>query len=409
MAERTPSGSGATTAPSPQLADDRRWLWLLARLWLCSRLALGLVLLTVMTTQHRRLSDALGGWDVQHFQTIARDGYEVQLERAFFPGLPLLLRAADAVGLPVYLAGALLAVVCSALAAVALFRLAGGGPAGVVAGGLWLVAPTTVFTTVAYTEAPFCALAFWAWQRGTRGRWGQAAALAMLACTFRVSGLFLVGGLGLLALTQHGVAVGRRLRNACLAALGLLGVIGYFVYLHGITGSWTAWFDAQAAGWNRGFFSPRESLRHTLEAGAPGRWPGRPEVAWVFRAEVVSMVVGALLSVLLLWRRRWAQAGYVGVQVFAFATSYWFMSVNRAVLLWFPLWLLAAAAARHGWGLGDEGLRQAQPTSSAQPLASARPSVSVVLCRAAVTGLGLVSVPAMLWWAWLFYSGAWAS
>ena len=76
-------------------------------------------------------------------------------------------------------------------------------------------------------------------------------------------------------------------------------------------------------------------------------------------------MVGALLSVLLLWRRRWAQAGYVGVQVFAFATSYWFMSVNRAVLLWFPLWLLAAAAARHGWGLGDEAIPESTVVNAA--------------------------------------------
>ena len=36
--------------------------------------------------------------------------------------------------------------------------------------------------------------------------------------------------------------------------------------------------------------------------------------------------------------RRIAEAAWVGVQVLAFSLSYWFMSVNRAVILWFPLW-----------------------------------------------------------------------
>ena len=120
----------------------------------------------------------------------------------------------------------------------------------------------------------------------------EAAGLAMLACGFRVSGLFLVGGLGLLALTQRDVGWPRRLAHAAIAALGVLGVVAYFAHLHQLTGSWTAWFDAQAAGWNRGFFGPLESLRNTLDAGDPAKWPDRPSVAWVFRAEVVSMLVG---------------------------------------------------------------------------------------------------------------------
>ena len=374
-------------------------LWLVARLWLVSRLLLAVVLLVAMIHQRRSLRDALSGWDVLHFEAIARNGYAEPIDRAFFPGLPLLLRAADALGLPMHLAGAGIALVCSALAAWALLRL--GGP---VAAGLWLFAPTTVFTAVAYTEAPFCALAFWAWERAIRQHWWQAAGLAMLACGFRVSGLFLVGGLGLLALTQRDVGWPRRLAHAAIAALGVLGVVAYFAHLHQLTGSWTAWFDAQAAGWNRGFFGPLESLRNTLDAGDPAKWPDRPSVAWVFRAEVVSMLVGAVVGVALLVRRQWAQAGYVGVQVFAFATSYWFMSVNRAVLLWFPLWLLVAAVANHGWGQ-DEGDDPAGPGGSA-PRARA---TSRGLARAAVLLFTAVSVAAMVWWAWLWFTGAWAS
>ena len=48
--------------------------------------------------------------------------------------------------------------------------------------------------------------------------------------------------------------------------------------------------------------------------------------------------------------RRWGEATWVGIQVLAFATSYWFFSVPRATLLWFPLWIgLAALSLRKQW------------------------------------------------------------
>ncbi|GAA1397956.1 hypothetical protein [Luteococcus peritonei] len=379
---------GARTEADLAAGGSREQLRLVVRLWLVSRLLLAVVAVLAMLTQRRTLRQVLSAWDVAHFEAIARNGYAETIDRAFFPALPLLLRAAGQMGLPMYLSGAVLALGCSLLAALALLRL--GGP---VAAGLWLFAPTTVFTAVAYTEAPFCALAFWAWERATRGRWAQAALLAALASGFRISGLFLVGGLGLLALTRSGVPWSRRLVHAALAALGVVGVLAYFAWLHHLTGSWSAWFDAQAAGWNRGFYSPLDSLRHTLEAGAPSRWPDRPSVAWVFRAEVVSMLVGAVVTLVLLVRRRWAQAGYVGVQVFAFATSYWFMSVNRAVLLWFPLWLLVAELARRGWP-GAQGRE---------------PGRGSLVARGLVLAFGVVSLAAAVWWAWLYFTGAWAS
>ena len=90
---------------------------------------------------------------------------------AFFPGLPMLLRAGTWLGLPVEITGVLLAAVGSAAAAAALLRL--GGPWAAVA---WLFAPTAVFTTVPYTEALFCAAAFWAWERARADRWLAAAA-----------------------------------------------------------------------------------------------------------------------------------------------------------------------------------------------------------------------------------------
>jgi len=343
----------------------------------------------VMLGEHIDAGTLLRRWDVLHFMAIASDGYADPTSAAFFPGLPLLLRAGTVIGLPMELTGVLVSLVGSALAAAALYKMF-GAPAAC----LWLIAPTAVFTTVGYTEAAFCAAAFWAWQQARQGRWWQAAILAGVACTFRVSGLFLIGALAVLALVSAVAALRAGGRRAAVGRLLIqwawllipLAVLGaYQLYLHGLTGTWTAWLQAQQTGWSRGFTNPWASLTHTLEAGKLARWPGRPDVAWVFRAEVVSMAVGLGATILCLIRRRWAAAIFVGVQVVAFGTSYWYMSINRAVLLWFPLW--AALGAAVAW----------------------RPVRWRLAKDVAVAAYVVLSSAAMIIWAWLFFTGRWAS
>ena len=357
---------------------------LVAGVWLASRILIGLVALAVMWRTGGDLATIINRWDVQHFIKIANEGYADHLEIAFFPGLPALLNAGTKIGIPMLATGVLLGLIGSALSAWALYRLA-GAPAAC----LWLIAPTAVFTTVPYTEAMFCAAAFWAWERAKNEHWMTAGILAGIACTFRVSGLFLFGALGLLALSQ---AFGSNwfretFRRAIWLLIPLAVLAAYVFYLHELTGSWTAWFDAQKQGWSRELTNPLDALRHTLEAGAVERWPGRPEVPLVFRAEVVSMAVGAVTTLWGLFSRRWAEAGWVGVQVFAFATSYWFMSVNRAVLLWFPVFIMFGQLIT--WRPRSEFLA----------------SIWRLWVITAIT----INVFVMLAWAGIYFTGGWAS
>src|SRR3712207_5447711 len=99
------------------------------------------------------------------------------------------------------------------------------------------------------------------------------------------------------------------------------------------------------------------------------------------------MVVGLAVTVWCLSRKLWAEAAWVGVQVLAFSLSYWFFSVNRATLLWFPLWILLAR-----WG-------SRRPT---------RPAAAVAH-RALVVGAFALGVALLVWWCWLFFTGHWAS
>ena len=358
--------------------------------WVASRGLIMLVALLVSWQQGKLFERVVAQWDVEHFTSIATAGYLAREDgtlMAFFPGLPMMLRAGTWIGLPVEITGVVLAMVGSAFAAGALLRL--GGPWAAVG---WLFAPTAVFTTVPYTESVFCAFAFWAWERARADRWAAAAVLAAGACTIRVSGLFLVGALFVMIITSSGPgwrAEGWRTRllRSCWLLVPVAALGGFVLYLHGLTGSWTAWFSAQAAGWDRELTPPLDSLRHTVDAVDPAAYPDHPLWPPVFAAEIVSMAVGVLVTGWCLGRRLWAEASWVGIQVVAFSLSYWFFSVNRAVLLWFPLWMMVGQLV--SWRPENRALRVGH-----------RVLVALYFTASALLMLG---------WSWLYLTGNWAS
>ena len=354
--------------------------------WIASRLLI-LVTSLVLLVQGRSLHRQWQVWDVVHFVRIATDGYAGANEEAFFPGLPILLGLASRLGLPPLIAGVIASAVASAFAAWALYRLGDGGVAGTVAALAWLFAPMAVFTVAPYTESLFCAFAFWSWYRARHGAWGMAAVLAAGACTFRVSGLFLIGALGLLALTAPTTRGWlERFQRIVWLIVPAATMFAYVVYLRIVKGSWTAWLQAQAGGWSRGFHSPIETWRNTVAVAGPGGYPGHPSWGWIFRADIATMLIGCAVVIVCLARRRWGEAGWIGVQLLAFGTSVWYMSASRALLLWFPLWLLIGQGAAH-------------------PLTGQRR-----VLRAVVYGVGgMASAIIMVAWARQFLMGEWAS
>lgn len=354
---------------------------LVVQTWLGSRLLIAAVAVWIAVVDHRTLSEQLSGWDVEHFLTIAQRGYADPALVAFFPGWPMLIRLASSIpGTSAVLIATAMALLASGFATAALYRIA-GSPAAIA----WLLGPSAIFTMVPYTEAAFCAAAFWAWERALAKRWTAAAVLAAVAMSLRVSGVFLIAALAVLALTQSGSGKARAGRLARLAFPAAV-LLGYLTYLRISLGSWTAWYAAQAKGWSREFTWPWVAVQHTLEAAAPGGYADQMGWSAMFRFELVSVALGLLITVLLLVRKRWAESVWVGLQVAAFSFSYWFMSVNRALLLWFPLW------DQLGNTLAGRGKRR---------LPGWRVGLNAVLVALALA--------VQVWWAWRFLTGKWAS
>ncbi|MFE1771603.1 mannosyltransferase family protein [Streptomyces sp. NPDC059008] len=297
-------------------------------------------------------------WDWWHYQHIAQDGYFPggggpwvlgwDNREAFFPGFPLALRAVHVVVPHWTAAGLVISFVAGGIAVLALARIArlalrdvGAGRRAVL---FFLLSPCAVFLAAGYTEALFLALALPAWHAAQRHNWPLAGVLASLAVTVRVSGLFLAA-----ALAVHWLTTTRprpRWRALPWLALPALPPLLHSWYLRLHTGDWMAWKHAQERGWHRDFHTPWEAFRHTWNAAF-----GQTQTtgyAIEFQAEILAMLLGLLLTGLLLYRRRWPEAVYTGLSLWALGTSYWYMSVPRATLLWWPLWvLIAARSVRH--------------------------------------------------------------
>ncbi|MFF7178285.1 hypothetical protein [Streptomyces sp. NPDC008121] len=297
-------------------------------------------------------------WDWGHFLHIAQDGYFPDPgpgsgdspgagggtggdnREAFFPGFPLFLRAVHLVVPHWTAAGLLISLVAGAVAVLSLARIARHhlpDTAGARRAVLFLlVSPCGIFLAVGYTEALFLALALPAWLAARRHAWALASVLTALATTVRVSGLFLAAAIAL-----HFLLAARadrsHWRRLPWTALPAVPPALYTLYLHAHTGDWMAWKHAQERGWYRDFHAPWTAWSHTWDS-AFDHGQTTP-YAFMFQAELVAMVVGLALLGLLAHRRRWPEALYIALSLWALGTSYWYTSIPRATLLWWPLWI----------------------------------------------------------------------
>jgi hypothetical protein len=324
--------------------------------WLASRVAVAVLSIGGAWTLGGRNAGEVEGflqrwdrWDVGLFRKVAEFGYQGYPElypdrgiEAFFPGAPVVLRALHLVVPDWTAAGLLMSLAAGALASVALSRLAAlEGVSGSRAVTYLVLSPYAVFLFAGYSEALFLAFALWGWLMARQDRWVAASLLVAAAATVRISGLFLACGLVVHYLVVHR---GRPRWDAAALVAPFLAIAAYFTYLHALTGDWLRWSHAQEEGWGRRFTDPWTSLQTTIDAA---RNPGQPaDFAWSFRFEIVAVLVGVLLVVVLLRKKRFGEATYIGLSVAALATSTYYLSVARASLLWFPLFLLLAGAAQ---------------------------------------------------------------
>jgi hypothetical protein len=293
-------------------------------------------------------------WDAVRLADIAQFGYFSPAEKlypdqiAFFPGFPVALDIVHAIVRQWTVSGLLASLVAGGVAVVALSRIAerdylpGSGSKAVL---YLVVSPAAIFLAAGYTEALFLAFATTSWLCVRSDRWSIAVLLAGLASVVRVNGLFLCVAVLVEILRR---ADGARVRALATFIPALVPLACYEIYLKVSTGSWLAWMHAEQQGWQRQLTNPINTFKTTWAAGFGSEFAA--PINFVFQLEIFAVAAGVIATVALLVYRRWPEAIYVGLTILALATSIWYESVPRSLLLLWPLWCgLAVLASRRAW------------------------------------------------------------
>jgi hypothetical protein len=347
---------GQTPLQLPGFAAGFRASW---PIWLASR-----VVVAVMSFAASHVLGAAAGrdvpnfiriwdrWDVGLFTKVARYGYlspkYPERTEVDFPGLPLILRAVHVVIPNWVAAGLVVSLVAGAAASAALWSLAAGEPgadrfAGTRAVLAVVVFPYAVFLFAGYSEGVFFAGATCAWLAARQRRWAVAALCACLATSSRILGIALA-----VALVVQYLTIERRVRfNAAWLAVPLLPIIGFLTYLRVRTGHWDAYTRAMHDYWHRTTDWPWKGFTTTWHAALDGGQNSAFQVFWW--AEIGAVLVGVLLTAALLRELRWGEATFAGLTTLIMASSSYWASGVRAVLVAFPLYLWLARHVRTGY------------------------------------------------------------
>jgi hypothetical protein len=292
---------------------------------------------------------SLTAWDGWYYLGIVREGYHISpvagdyRDVAFLPLYPIIVRILSTPW--PHLAGLVAVGVSNAaflLAMGLLVRLGEpylGRRRAVLAAGLLAIYPFASAFAMAYTESLFLLVMVAAFLAAERGHRAWAGICLALACLARFQGVALVLPLWILFLRRDGWRV--RPSHAWLL-LGPLAAAGFLLYVGWLSGSLTAFLDAQRA-WGR----------EGLGGAAPGQ-----TVATMFTPYQAALLVTLCWSVfMLVWvRRDRLRPEYALVPVLFIAAelaSGSLEAVGRITMLAFPYaWLLAARRSlvwRQGW------------------------------------------------------------
>jgi hypothetical protein len=288
------------------------------------------------------LSELAMRGDGEWYVGIAERGYEAiafdvarQHNWAFFPLMPLLLRAAGGVTGEVRVTGMALSTGLLLLALLGLHELAlalgldeASARRAVLYTALW---PTSVFFSLPTTESLFLLLCVASGWGAATGRMGWAGLAGALASATRPNGLLLLPLLGLLYLER---TPGRPRRDLLWLLLVPAGLAAFAAFLKATTGNALAFSDIQVR-WGRapGFFlGPLWSyLRQPWEVAVP----------WNFQLlNFAAALVG--LGAVAFWARRgrWALAAYGFLCLFVPLSTQSIQSLARFMMVTFPVCLM---------------------------------------------------------------------
>ena len=351
-----------------------RWLWMPLLLFVVTRL--GIMLIAYLAgpliadgtapLYHLRppsnlLMDALGSrWDTGFYVSIAEEGYKftgVPLPSvAFFPLLPLIMRALTPLVGDTLAAGLLISNTALLLAVILFYRLVAdswGEPVADRAVWYLLIFPTAFFGAAIYAESLFLLTAIGALYFARRRYWEIAALLGIAAGMTRLVGVIVIPMLLLEWLQQWRVVKGGKqpfLFTFLAPFSPLVGLGAFMVYLQLTFGDPLA-FVHGAAAWGRVPQSPLITIAEIVQRPAEGWWSallaGHIHLDnWIDFSMVLLFLA---LGISLLINKRWSSAAFVLLGTLIPFSSGLLMSQRRYVWVLFPAFILLAQWGQRPW------------------------------------------------------------
>ena len=235
-------------------------------IYLASRAGMLLVAEATSSTAHQRLPTSLTVWDSYWYLSIAQGGYvrhippgvgnPAQSNLGFFPLIPLLTRATHEVtrfGFPV--SGLIVTFLLGLAASVAVWWMLRDvfGRSGADRGtALVFFSPGALVLSLVYTEAATILMVACVLLALRRERWVVAGLCAAVASTSDPVGAAAFVPCAVAAVVA--IRATRTWKALWAPALAPLGIGVFFAYLWAHTGSPSAYFDAQRAGWQGGAY-----------------------------------------------------------------------------------------------------------------------------------------------------------
>jgi hypothetical protein len=307
------------------------------------------------------LLDVFGSrWDTGFYQSIADEGYRyqgVQLPSvAFFPLMPLLMRAANVITGDTLVSGIVVANLALLAATIVLYRLVEDEWGPRVASRTifyFLIFPTAFFGSAIYTESLFLLVAIGALYLARRGYWESAAMLGLAAALTRFMGLIVAPMLlaeWWMQRRQSGPRPRPSWRSLVAPAAVPLGTLIFMAYLYLTFGDPLAFVHGSAA-WARQPQSPLATIGELLQ---------RPEGGWLSALsdgrialnnwiDLLFVLLFFALGLALLKRRRWSEGFYVLLGALIPLSSGLLMSQRRYMWALFPAFILLAIWGEKPW------------------------------------------------------------
>jgi hypothetical protein len=341
-------------------------------------LVIGFATPPAFTFSRNALLNLPNRWDAGWYVDIAANGYRWrrdpsrQQNIAFFPALPLTMRAAGALlgayapnvtppaeRLRLLIAGWLVAIAAFWWALVYVYRWseARAGPSAARSCVILLAAyPFAVFFSAVYTEALFLVGTAGAFVHFERREWGRSACWGFLVGLVRPNGVLLAIPLALIGWSGRRESTSGRsvlARSLAVAAPALaLGI--HLLFLRNLTGTWFAWSAVQQA-WGRTYDVPTwlsDGLAGIVQQGAAQYVEAVPIT--VLNASAAALALGLLWPVAR--TAGLAYALFMLVNLAPALASGGFLSVGRFTSTLFPMFFAAALLIREdrvmGWVLG---------------------------------------------------------